>query len=286
MKNLNKLWILAFMLFAVSCGSDEEKEDDDELINPSNSNALAAVLVMPNNTQTTNGNPPSPSSSGSAPVVVIPNTNITSSNGSTNPLTVNYSNTTGNIGGIYVQVVGASSYFNIPVNQPSGGSGQLQFPIGIPGNVDEGEFTLAICIYDGNNLVSNIYAVDFNVLRLGTGALQISLTWNTATDQDLYVEEPNGNTIYYANPFSETGGELDRDDTDGYGPENIYWSETAPNGTYTVSVDDYEYSGPNTCYVTITTPSTTRSYTVTTQNGSQPTVVSFTKSGSSFSFSN
>ena len=63
MKNLNKLWLLAMLIFAVSCSSDGEKEDEEDLVNPSNANSLAAVLVMPNNTQTSNGNPPSPSSS-------------------------------------------------------------------------------------------------------------------------------------------------------------------------------------------------------------------------------
>ena len=56
------------------------------------------------------------------------------------------------------------------------------------------------------------------MLRLGTGALQVSLTWDRDNDQDLYVVTPSGEEIYYSRPASSDGGELDRDDTDGYGP--------------------------------------------------------------------
>lgn len=82
------------------------------------------------------------------------------------------------------------------------------------------------------------------VLALGTGDLSFRLTWQGTADLDLHVIEPNGERIWYRNPQSSTGGELDHDDlcdpTATGGPENIYWPRgQAPNGQYTIIVDYY-----------------------------------------------
>jgi uncharacterized protein YfaP (DUF2135 family) len=58
-------------------------------------------------------------------------------------------------------------------------------------------------------------------------------------DLDLYVRDPRGNVISYANPRSFTGGQLDVDCLCGdcpQGPtENIFWplDNSAPKGIYT-----------------------------------------------------
>ncbi len=78
---------------------------------------------------------------------------------------------------------------------------------------------------------------DLNDLPDTDGVLQIGLSWDTdATDVDLWVTDPAGEVIYYANPTSSSGGYLDRDDTDGFGPENIYWVDNIPDGDYKVQV--------------------------------------------------
>ena len=72
----------------------------------------------------------------------------------------------------------------------------------------------------------------------GTGALAFRLRWDGPQDLDLYVREPNGETIYYGNRNSSTGGALDVDANAGCsGPaadptENIFWQNEAPAGTY------------------------------------------------------
>ena len=40
---------------------------------------------------------------------------------------------------------------------------------------------------------------------------------------DLHVIEPGGKEIYWEEPKGARGGELDVDNTKGYGPENVYW---------------------------------------------------------------
>ncbi len=85
---------------------------------------------------------------------------------------------------------------------------------------------------------------------LGTGDVQITLTWPEHTDIDLHVIEPSGEEIVYYHPTSATGGQLDRDNycsnwIAGY-PENIYWpSGSSPTGTYQVNVVYYDDCDPS-----------------------------------------
>jgi hypothetical protein len=264
---------------------NDNEPDPGLLINPADSDALSEVLIMPSGTESNEGAPPSPSNTAQSPSVSNLNDFITSSNGATAPLNFAYSNVSTNLGGCYVQINGAGNYFTVPYNSSSSSSGNLQLPIGIPTNVDEGEFSVSFCVYDTNGLVSNVVTTVASVIRLGTGAIQISLSWNTATDQDLYVTEPSGNVISYLNPESQSGGRLDRDDTDGYGPENIFWLETAPEGDYNVEVRDYEVTAtPNTFYLTINGYGQSRTFNGTTQNGNAVNVVTFSLNGSNLTF--
>jgi hypothetical protein len=86
--------------------------------------------------------------------------------------------------------------------------------------------------------------------------LWIQLTWDEASDVDLHVFEPGGQHIYFGdkNP-SGADGQLDVDDTDGYGPEN-YTATVADSGSYTVWVKCY-----NGCSAT--------SYTLRVYKGNQ-----------------
>jgi hypothetical protein len=90
--------------------------------------------------------------------------------------------------------------------------------------------------------------INFKVLDVGTGDIQVSLTWDTQSDVDLWLTEPNGNKIYYANDISSTGGSLDFDNTVEYGPENIFYKTTAPSGTYKVEVNYFEGAPKTTNY--------------------------------------
>lgn len=79
----------------------------------------------------------------------------------------------------------------------------------------------------------------------GFGDVKFTLTWNNTADLDLHATDPLGETIYFASSSSNSGGKLDVDDTDGEGPENIFWPiGTAPKGTYLVEVDHYSGESP------------------------------------------
>ena len=88
-------------------------------------------------------------------------------------------------------------------------------------------------------------------LESGHGDFQATLTWDTTADLDLWVTDPFGETIIFYNPDSASGGHLDVDDTNGYGPENIFWPPgAAPEGDYLVQVDHYSGASP-TGYMTL-----------------------------------
>lgn len=61
-------------------------------------------------------------------------------------------------------------------------------------------------------------------VQVKVGDPQFTLIWNTdGVDLDLHVIEPGGKEIFWEDPKGARGGELDVDNTKGFGPENIYW---------------------------------------------------------------
>ncbi|MEO0571466.1 MAG: hypothetical protein AAF039_07145 [Bacteroidota bacterium] len=86
--------------------------------------------------------------------------------------------------------------------------------------------------------LSEIIAAARGGLETGDGDVKFTLTWDNDTDLDLYVTEPSGDTIWFGNRTSTTGGQLDVDDIDGFGPENIFWpTDFARPGEYRVEVN-------------------------------------------------
>jgi len=62
-----------------------------------------------------------------------------------------------------------------------------------------------------------------NGVDIKVGNPQFTLIWDSKADLDLHVKEPGGSEIYWEERKGTDGGELDVDDVDGFGPENIYW---------------------------------------------------------------
>ncbi len=75
---------------------------------------------------------------------------------------------------------------------------------------------------------TNFYAIVPNL------DLQVLLYWDTnGTDVDLHVVEPSAEECFYGHRETQSGGMLDVDDVDGYGPE-VYTLASAPRGDYEV----------------------------------------------------
>jgi hypothetical protein len=148
----------------------------------------------------------------------------------------------------------------------------LAFPQTIP--LDE--FELRFSVADASGTAGAVAIQPVEVTRVGTGDVQVTLSWDTDADVDLHVIEPGGEETFYGRRQSSTGGELDLDSNaactvDGVRNENIRWPEgRAPRGTYTVRVDYW-----SSCGVAAT------NYTVRINNGGSVQVFSgsFTGAG-------
>jgi hypothetical protein len=86
-----------------------------------------------------------------------------------------------------------------------------------------------------------------SVVAVGSGELQVSVSWDADSDVDVHVVDPNGDEIYWESMTAASGGELDLDsnpdcDLDNVRNENITFSD-APPGDYTVRVNYYDACG-------------------------------------------
>jgi Ca-activated chloride channel homolog len=69
--------------------------------------------------------------------------------------------------------------------------------------------------------------------------VRITLSWDAdLTDVDLWVMEPSGEKAFYSNPRTAIGGNVSRDFTQGYGPEE-YCLRKAPEGKYLIQANYY-----------------------------------------------
>ncbi|MFT4127266.1 MAG: hypothetical protein QM662_13690 [Gordonia sp. (in: high G+C Gram-positive bacteria)] len=90
--------------------------------------------------------------------------------------------------------------------------------------------------------------------EVGSGAVQVTASWDVDSDLDLILVEPDGNKVYYNAKTSPSGAKLDLDSNsdctlDHVRNENIYYENQAPPGTYTVYVNLYKAcSTPKTDY--------------------------------------
>lgn len=124
-----------------------------------------------------------------------------------------------------------------------------KIPLRLP--VSNGEFGRSLVAGPGENsimaeAVSNgeVYTDSVSFYsKAPPKPLKIILMWDTdGTDIDLHVIEPDGEECYYGHRNTSTGGSLDVDIVDGYGPE-IYTRSTPLKGNYTIRVKYYSDNG-------------------------------------------
>jgi len=115
----------------------------------------------------------------------------------------------------------------------------LEFPQTIPLR----ELELLFAAADPSGAIGPFVGLSTTVTSVGTGDLQITLSWDADSDVDVHVVDPAGEEIFYGHRRSASGGELDLDSNagcaiDGIRNENITWPVgRAPQGQYTVRVD-------------------------------------------------
>jgi hypothetical protein len=220
-----------------------------------------------------------PAESGGPVIDVTGNSTIV--NGGTSALTV-----TGGaaLRTIYVAMAGTSMGL---ANETAGGFGgyfevangssasMASLVLAFSQQIPTSPFDLFLAAEDESGAVGPFTTVTFNALQVGTGDVQVTLSWDSDSDVDLHVVDPSGEEVYWANRTSASGGELDLDSNAGCSiddvrNENITWPVgTAPQGSYTVRVDYW-----SSCGVSET------NYTVLVNNGGDVQIFSGTFTGS------
>jgi len=203
--------------------------------------------------------------------------------GGMNPITVT---STQEFSKFFVGVKGRAGYMEYPATLASsqtrldGDAQDVTFVYNVPVqysiNLSE-SFTLQISAVNAAGEVTAAYEMQISLVQSQTGALKVTLTFDTPKDVDLHLFTPSGGHIYYGNRgvYTEYGeremvdGEtvtpiqygLDVDSNpgctiDNINNENIFIpQELMENGVYEVKVDLYE-----NCDVTIATAWTVVAY--------------------------
>lgn len=111
--------------------------------------------------------------------------------------------------------------------------------------VTQGEINNTLTEVHPNNMDTNPFTI---YVDMEASVMLVTLTWDkNDTDLDLYVIDPQGDYSSYYHMTTSDGGELDYDDTSGYGPEHwtlsdsdtVRWNEEA----YLVRVHYYSDNG-------------------------------------------
>lgn len=125
-------------------------------------------------------------------------------------------------------------------------------PQGMP--VNNGRFSLNTVAAPGNNLIEvQAGGVKKSVsffAKVPPKDIKVVLTWDTATDVDLWVIDPKGEKCYYGNAATSSGGNLDIDIVAGYGPETFTMANAIP-GEYSVQAQYYASRGAPISRVTV-----------------------------------
>lgn len=208
--NINKLlripsfFTLVFFSTLFSCGDDDPSlvEEDVVLIAIDNPDEITAALTIEGATLR-NGTPPLPTADFNAPFLDEAEGDLLAITGSELIIPVD-EETASEVAGVYIQVKGASDYFDVPASSLGSTGGRSIFGkanknsrkqqdiavyIGLPDNLSPGEFCVLYCVYDQENRISNIVEVCIEVLSFGGEGSEF-LTANTweMTSQSFYEE--------------------------------------------------------------------------------------------------
>ena len=146
---------------------------------------------------------------------------------------------------VVISIDGVDGYWRLPV---SGGATSTQVVLALAQEPPRSSFSIGYAAGSGGT-VGRPDTESVALVTVGTGEVQVTLSWDAESDVDLHVVDPTGEEIYYGSSESSSGGELDLDSNAGCGidgkqVENITWaSGTAPRGTYTVRVNYWASCG-------------------------------------------
>lgn len=293
MKQLLKLFSIVFCAMALyACGSDDE---------PGKS-ALQDQFIDVDNSEYTEGSMPV----GDTPMLQTATFDKAALPGGTSYLTLNSYE---ELDYVNIGVEGESGYLKVKLDAPANVQGRATTNNGIytytvlvllSQNLNS-SFTLVFTTVNKQGEVSSQFTSETNYIEAGTGDLQVNLRFSNEKDVDLYVVEPNGNVIYYGQPFpyyskeyeiindwlesddyenepdvewGKIGLDIDSNagcDIDWKNSENIFFkTDCMQKGTYQVWVNMFANCDPSIA-TNYTVRVTYKGIAVTPKSGSNPT---------------
>lgn len=157
---------------------------------------------------------------------------------------------------VYVGVVGTAGYYRyVPGTVRADEATIYPLVLLISQSLDH-SFTIRIAARMADGEITEIFTSEVGYIRAGTGALQISLSFDNEKDVDLYVVQPDGEVIYY---YNEGGYDYELDSLlwgldidsnagcviDGINNENVFYpAEYVQSGKYEVWVNMYSNCRP------------------------------------------
>jgi len=224
--------IVALALLAIGCSSSDE--------DPGTREYIAAVTTLDGTSASFHGGAP-PTADGPA-VMVMTNASVIPGGTTRVQLSADRAFSRAIIG-----IAGVDGYYELTL--PSAATAELL--VTLSQSLEVAPFQWAMSVG------GPIATTPATVVEVGTGDVQVSLSWNTDADVDLHVVDPNGEEILWLNRESTTGGELDLDSnaacfSDGPRNENVTWANRAPTGTYRVLVDYWSNCNATTTAYTVT----------------------------------
>lgn len=146
---------------------------------------------------------------------------------------------------VVIGIEGVDGYYDLLL--PSG-SALEDVVLGVSPQVGASQLRIRYAV-EGVNGLGPFSNQTVRIIRVGTGDVQINVSWSGASDVDLSVEDPSGEILYYGNRSAASGGSLDLDSNaacsiDGKNAENIVWpAGRAPTGPYKVVVRYFDDCG-------------------------------------------
>ena len=147
----------------------------------------------------------------------------------------------------YLSVNGVDGYLVVPASAITRADGNMYSIILLISQNLDGGFTFVITAKTASGEILMQATQTVSYIAVGTGALQVSLSFDTDKDVDLYVVRPNGGIIYYGNRggYDDEGNRwgLDLDSNagcgiDGVNNENIFFpASLLLSGKYEVWVN-------------------------------------------------
>jgi hypothetical protein len=142
---------------------------------------------------------------------------------------------------ILIGVAGENYGFYQILAPESGPVTDFSFAIDFANEDFKNVYFLKIAGIDEDGNVGIADSIKVITIDAALGNLAVSCEWDELVDIDLYLQEPNGDTIYFDNPTSANLGYLDMDSNpfcwlDSINTENIYYEDYAAveAGTYNV----------------------------------------------------